>query len=185
VNFVDVVDLEPGAAGAEAGVLPELADGLDAVVAGTVDLDDVDVLPDGDRLADVAHVARALGGSVHTIEALGEDPGNRRLADSARAGEEIRVRDAVHPERIAERLDDVVLSDHVLEGLRPVPTGDDRVTRGLGRRRTRPIVPGHEASSVRCKGGIIGRESRAEDHRPGRRPLRREAGRAGEVLPGT
>ena len=58
MDFVDVVDLEPGAAGPEAGVLAELADVLDAVVAGAVDLDDVDVLPGGDRLADVAVVAR-------------------------------------------------------------------------------------------------------------------------------
>jgi hypothetical protein len=40
--------------GPEAGVLAELADRLDAVVAGAVDLDDVDVLADRDRLADVA-----------------------------------------------------------------------------------------------------------------------------------
>jgi len=58
VDFVDVIDLEPGAARPEPGVLPQLADLLDAVVAGPVDLDDVDVLADGDRLADVAGLVR-------------------------------------------------------------------------------------------------------------------------------
>ena len=51
VHFVDVVDLVPGPAGPERGVLPQLAHLLDAVVAGPVDLDHVDVLPRGDRLA--------------------------------------------------------------------------------------------------------------------------------------
>ena len=46
VHFVDVVDLEPSPAGPQRGVLPQLAHLLDAVVAGTVDLDDVDVLPE-------------------------------------------------------------------------------------------------------------------------------------------
>ena len=45
VHFVDVIDLEPSPAGPQRGVLPQLAHLLDAVVAGTVDLDDVDVLP--------------------------------------------------------------------------------------------------------------------------------------------
>ena len=45
VDLVDVIDLESGAAGPQSGVLPQLADGLDAVVAGPVDLDHVHVLP--------------------------------------------------------------------------------------------------------------------------------------------
>ena len=82
MDFVDEVDLEPRAARPQAGVLAELADLLDAVVARAVDLDDVDVLPDGDRLADVADEAGVLGRPSHAVQALGEDAGDRRLADA-------------------------------------------------------------------------------------------------------
>ena len=81
MNFVDVIDLEPGPARSEAGVLAKLADLLDPVVAGPVDLDHVHVLTDRDRLTDVAGLVRGFGWSVNAIEALGEDPGDRGLAD--------------------------------------------------------------------------------------------------------
>ena len=66
------------------------------------------------------------------IQALGEDPGDRRLADPAGPGKEVGVGDPVHPDRVVQRLDDVVLSDHVLEPLRAVAAGDDGV--GVGAR---------------------------------------------------
>ena len=57
VHFVDDVDLEAGAAGPDVDVLPQLADLVDAAVAGAVDLQHVDVVARGDGLADVALVA--------------------------------------------------------------------------------------------------------------------------------
>ena len=90
--------------------------------------------PDGDRLADVADLARALGRPVHAVQALGEDPGHRRLADAPGAAEQVGVGHPVQPDRVAEGLDDVVLADDVLEPLRPIAPGDDRVI-GLPRRR--------------------------------------------------
>ena len=57
MNFVDVVDLVARAAGPQRGVLPQLAYLLDSVVACPVDFDDVDILPDGDGLTDIARLA--------------------------------------------------------------------------------------------------------------------------------
>ena len=130
-------------------------------------------------------VARLLGRPVHAVQALGEDPGDRRLADAAGAAEEVGVGDPVQPDRVAERLDDVVLADDVLEPLGPVAAGDDGVADrvGLGRASAGfgPSGSGHEARSV---GPVGGRASAAR--RSGRRSTDRQgAGRAGEVLPGT
>ena len=101
--------------------------------------------PDGDRLADVADLAGLLGRPVHAVEALGEDPGHRGLADAPGAAEEVGVGDPVHPDRVAQGLDDVVLADDVLEPLRPVAPGDDRVRLAARRaaiHRPRPLRPG-------------------------------------------
>ena len=57
VNFVDDVDLEPRPAGPHADVLPQLADFVDAAIAGAVDLQHVHVLAGADAAADVALVA--------------------------------------------------------------------------------------------------------------------------------
>ena len=127
VHFVDVVDLEPGPARPQAGVLPELADRLDAVVAGAVDLDDVDVLPDGDRLADVANVAGLSVGPCTQFRHLAKIRAIDVLPTPRVPLEQVSVRDAVHPDRVAERLDDVVLTDDVLEPLGPVAAGDDGI----------------------------------------------------------
>ena len=67
VDFVDVINLEPGPAGAQAGILPQFADGLDAIIAGAVDLDHVDILSGRDRLADVADIARFFGRPLDAI----------------------------------------------------------------------------------------------------------------------
>ena len=59
--------------------------------------------------------------------------------------------DAIEANRVAERLDDVILADHVLESLRAVSASDDRVSTGRARRRllgSSPCAPGHEARSV-------------------------------------
>ena len=57
VDFVDDVDLEPRPAGANVDVLPQLADLVDAAIAGAVDFQHVDVAAGADALADVALVA--------------------------------------------------------------------------------------------------------------------------------
>ena len=91
VDFVDDVDLEPAPGRANGDVLPEAADLVDATIAGGVDLDDIDILPGGDRGTGVALIARLGRGPGRALEGLGEDPRGARLADAAGAGEEIGV----------------------------------------------------------------------------------------------
>ena len=138
VDFVDDVDLEPRPAGPHVDVLPQLADFVDAAVAGAVDLQHVDVVALRDALADVALVAGRRRRAVHAVQGLGEDPRRRRLADAAGTGEQIGVADAIGGDRVGQRLGDVLLADQFLERLRPIAPGDDDVLAGrFGSRSSR------------------------------------------------
>ena len=79
VDFVDDVDLVAAAAGAVLHVAAQLADLIDAAIAGAVDFEHVDVLAGGDAPAHVADVARRGCGAVVAVEALGEDAGGEVL----------------------------------------------------------------------------------------------------------
>ena len=76
-----------------------------------------------------------LGRPLHAVQALGEDPGHRRLADASRAAKQIGLGDPVQADRVPQRLHHVVLPDDVLEPLGPIAPGDDGVIRGRGRLR--------------------------------------------------
>ena len=105
VHLVEDVDLLLGALRRDADRLAQLAHVVDAVVARGVDLDDVDRAAVVERRARLARAARLgvgpLGERRLAVDGLGEDARRRRLADAARAREEVRVREA--PERTALR----------------------------------------------------------------------------------
>ena len=136
VDFVDDVNLEPRAAGPHGDVLAELADFVDAAVAGAVDLEHVDVVAGGDALADLALAAGRGRRAAFAVEALGENAGGGGLAHAAGAGEQIGVPDAVAGDGALQRLGDVLLADQLVE-----PSAADSAGR---RRRTR-------RRQVRCR----------------------------------
>ena len=135
VNFVDDVNLVATASRAEADVLPEVADVVDLVVAGTVDLLHVDVLTLGDGLAAFAFAARRGRRAFFAVECFGENPGRTGLPRAARPGEEVGMGDAIRLERVDERLRDVFLADEFGELLRPIPPRHHGVFRGCRRGR--------------------------------------------------
>ena len=119
VGLVEDEDLEAVPGRGEGGALAQVAGVVDAVVAGGVDLDDVEAagaagreVPAGGALA-AGGVRRVL----LAVEATGEDTGGGGLAAAARAGEEIGVGDLVRAQRRHERGGHVVLPDDVLEGV--------------------------------------------------------------------
>ena len=129
VDLVDHVDLEAVTRRAEAHPLLQTPDLVDAVVAGAVDLLDVEILTRRDLLAGGARVARRRRGpgegarGPHAVEALGEQARARRLADSAYAREQECVRHPPRRDGVREGTGDVVLPDQVLECLRSVLPG--------------------------------------------------------------
>ncbi len=105
----------------------DVADLLDLRVRRGVDLEDVDVAPLGDLDARVAGSARVGGRPLHAVQRAREDPRGRRLADAARPGEDVRVRDALAGKRVAERLGDAALADHIVEPRGPPFAGENLV----------------------------------------------------------
>src|SRR5262249_57026149 len=69
-------------------------------------------------------------GSPHTAERLGEDARGRRLADAARCAEQEGMVHATLGERVRERAGDVLLTDDLGEGLRPVFAREDEIRHG-------------------------------------------------------
>jgi hypothetical protein len=67
VDFVDDVDFEPYAAGADSHVLAELTDFVDAAVAGAIDFDYINVVSGSHAEADVALAARGRRWTVHAV----------------------------------------------------------------------------------------------------------------------
>src|SRR5262249_15019889 len=122
VYFVDDVNLEPAACGAEPDALPQVANLLHLVVARAVDLQHLHIIARGDGAATGARVARGrcrLVG-VLAVEALRQDAGGTGLPDAAGAGEEVRVCDAAGFECVFERTRNVLLPDQFGELLRAV-----------------------------------------------------------------
>ncbi len=118
VHFVDDVDLESGAGGAVAAVFDDLADVIDAGVAGGVDLDDVDVVAAGDGEAGIAFSAGSGGGTlgVLAIQGFGEDSGHAGLAGASGAAEEVGMGQTVGFYGLFEGLGDVLLADDLVKG---------------------------------------------------------------------
>ena len=137
VDLVHDEDLEPVALRPVRHALLELADVVDARVARAVDLLDVDVAAVRDLDARGAHLAGRGRRPLLAVERLGEDAGARRLADAPDPGEEERVRDAVLRDRVRDRRRHVLLSDEILERLRPPLAREHDVAHAAGVAETR------------------------------------------------
>ena len=110
------------------------------------------------------HAAQVPQGSAVTplvmqLRLFAKMPRDRRLADAARAGEEVRVMEPVARERVGERGHHVLLPDELPERLRPPLAGECLVThrnsrrarREMGRREARSVLPS-DRSETRLAG---------------------------------
>src|SRR5512136_1472234 len=100
-------------------LVAQVADLVNAAVAGRVELDQIEQAALGDGIAEGALVARSPGRvRVETVDGFGQQPRRRRLARAARAGKEVRVADASRDNRVAQGTCDVPLAHHRVKGLR-------------------------------------------------------------------
>ena len=122
VHLVDDVHLAPrGGAEAEVHALDEVAHGVDAVVRGRVELDEVEEGAARDRQAVLALAAGlAVGAEIEAVQRAGEDARGGRLAGATRTGEEVGVAGPLLAHRVAKRVRDVTLTDELREVLGPV-----------------------------------------------------------------
>ena len=123
VHLVDDIDALLHRRGREDRFLAQRADVVHAVVGGGVELDHVEDRAVGDA---AAGGARPAGIAVHrmlAVDRAGEDARAGRLAGASRTDEQIRVREPPRADLVFQRLGDMLLSDDVIEGLRP-PSGN-------------------------------------------------------------
>jgi hypothetical protein len=127
VDLVDDVNLEPRSARPHVDILPQLANVVDVSVARPVDFDHIHVVAGGDRLADVADVARLGRRAVLAIKGFSEDSSGRGFSDPPSAGEQIGMTDAVRLNCASEPAADVLLADQLRKRLRPISPSDDHI----------------------------------------------------------
>src|SRR6185295_10927286 len=99
--------------------LQELRHLVDAAIRSCVQLDIVGKAAGIDLRAGAALVARLRGDAGLAVEAFRQNPRQRRLADAARAREEVRVVQPLLLESVSQRADHVLLADQAAEVLRP------------------------------------------------------------------
>ena len=128
VHFIDQINFVTALGWRITNIVAQLAHIFDAVVAGAVDLDDVETVAGGNLAAVVAHAARRDSRFFHTIERLRENAGGRCFADAAGPDKKIRMRKPVLRDRIFQRTRDMRLPDEVVERLRPIFSSEDFVT---------------------------------------------------------
>ena len=123
VRLVDDEDAVAGAHRREVGAVAQLAGVVDAVVARGVHLGDVERAGTvrGERDAGLADAARVGCRTLLAVQRAGEDARAGRLAAAPRPGEEVGVVDPAGGQRRAQRIGDVLLTDHLGERRRPVP----------------------------------------------------------------
>ena len=129
VDFVDHVNLEAALRGRVHRALKERGHVLDRTIARRIHLDVVGEASLVDRAAggaDSAGMSRHVAVAVRplAVEGLGEDAGDRRLADAAGSREEIGVMKALFRESARERGHDVLLADDRVEVMRPPLSGE-------------------------------------------------------------
>ena len=130
MDLVDVEDLELTTGRCEADRFAQIADLLDAIVRGTVDFKHVKRAAFGDFHADrfvrVEIRFRAAG----AVERFGENAGGGCLAGAAWTDEQVGVCQPLLQDGVAQRADDMVLTEDVVEGFGAVFAGEDLVTHG-------------------------------------------------------
>jgi hypothetical protein len=138
VRLVDDVDLVPAGHRSEERPLSQVAGVVHPAVAGCVDLDHVDAAraAPGQIPAGLALPAGHRDRPPFAVQAAGQDAGRGGLAAAAGTGEEVRVVDPIVGQGALQRLGDVVLADHLGEGVGPVAAVEgERRRPGRGRGR--------------------------------------------------
>jgi len=130
VHFVDQINLITALGRRITNVLPQLTHIFYAVVARSVDLDDVQTVAGSYLPAVIAFSAWRDGRAFNAIERLGQNPGSRCFAYTARPDKEIGVGKPILRDRIFQRTRYVRLPNQIIESLGSILSGENLVTHG-------------------------------------------------------
>ena len=148
LDLVDDEDLPAQVRGSREDTRQELAHVADGVVGCRVELGHVQRAAVADGDARGARVARLAVAQVRAVERLGQDPGERSLARSARTHEQVRMRASAGPDAVPQRLDDGLLPDDLAERL-GTPAAVDGLMRS-GRAHDVPTGMGESNGRAPC-----------------------------------
>jgi hypothetical protein len=111
VHFVDDVHLEAPAGWRIQRVLQQFAHIVDLRIRSGVEFDQVDKAAAVDFSAGAAFAAGRICDAVFAIQGFGNNARQRGLAHAARAGEQVGVMQTLLLQGVAQRTDDMLLSD--------------------------------------------------------------------------
>ena len=131
-------------------VLTQLADIVDAGIGGGVDLEHIHALARGDLKTGRALITRCYSRSLKAIQTFGKDSGGGCLANSTRSRKQIGMPDAVHLDGILEGLNDRLLTNDILEYLRPELSGNDLILHRIYRGSGPGVTASHWGTRYRC-----------------------------------
>src|ERR1043166_181074 len=127
MDFVDDVDPVPPTKGGELDVFADLTYIVHARIGRPVDLHDIDGRPLRDLEGVGTRTAGCTGRCRFAVERLRENSCDRGFSHAAGSGKEIGVRNSLRGDGIDQRLNNMRLSDYVIEGARPVLSGRDLI----------------------------------------------------------
>ena len=128
MHFVDEVDFELSPSWRIGGVVPKIADIFHAVIAGSVDLNDVQASPFGNFLTHIANAAGLRGRAFHAVERLGQNASGGCLSNTPRAHKKISLSKSAGINRILQGSCNVILADNFGKRLRSILAGKNSVT---------------------------------------------------------
>ena len=130
VHFVDHIDLEAAARRRIDGVFQQLAHFVDLGIGRGVNFQEIDKAPRIDLGTGRADTTGAGGDAFFAVEGFGQNPRQRGLADTARAGEQVGMMQALLRERVRQRPDNVLLPDQTFKGFWPPFARQDLIAHG-------------------------------------------------------
>ena len=140
MHFVDDINFVARLRWRVTDVFAELTHLFDSVIAGSIDLENVEAVTGRNLAAIIAGAVRINRRPFYTVERFGQNSRRRRFPNPARSDEQISVRQPVLGDRILERARDVSLPDQIVKRLGAVFAGENFVAHGsnLIRRSANP-----------------------------------------------
>ena len=159
VHFVDEVDLEPTLGRCVLGVFHQLPGIVHPGARRGIHLDEIHEASVVDRGTRIAFPTGLGNDAFRAIQGLGEYAGQRGLADAAGARKQVGVVETLRSQRIHQRLDHVLLANHLPEASRPPFPRKNRIAhekRAISNRNSRTNAqPETESQSIAIAGAPL------------------------------
>ena len=128
MHLVNNIDLELASSRCKTHVLSQLAHLVYAVIARSINLQDIKTDSLGNLATRVTDSTRCDGWSVNAIESLRQNSRGRSFPGSAGTNEQVGVCQAIPLDSISQCLDYVILAQNIVERLGAIFTRKDLIT---------------------------------------------------------